>query len=197
MKRLTLALLFAAALFAPFPAHADDGMSDDAKQACEALLCLSTSKRPGECSPSIQRYFSIRCKNLSDTLDARRAFLNLCPSASQDDNMRRLVDDLTNGAGFCDAASLNARLRHTYRVDRDSPWITYIGNVMPTACHDMYDNGYTDLKEYLPRYVGVPLRGGYWVEPDQYDAALAAYNARIAAEDAAAKKKKDQQHNDR
>lgn len=195
MKRLVIALLFAVALFAPFPAHADDGMSDDAKQACEALLCLSTSKRPGECSASVQRYFSIHRKNLSDTLDARRAFLNLCPSASQDDNMKRLVDDLTNGAGFCDAASLNARLRHTYRVDKDSPWITYISNVLPTVCHEMYINSYTDL--YMPRYVGEPMRGGYWVEPDQYDAALAAYNARIAAEDEAAKRLKNYPNHER
>jgi len=30
----------------------------------------------------------------------------------------------------------------------------------------------------------VPERGGYWVDPAQYQQALAEYNARIAAEDA-------------
>ena len=36
-------------------------------------------------------------KKLKDTLKARRNFLNLCPAASQDDKMRQLVNDISNG----------------------------------------------------------------------------------------------------
>ena len=41
----------------------------------------------------------------------------------------------------------------------------------------------TDFSGTVPRYVGIPERGGYWVEARDYDRALAEYNARIKAED--------------
>ncbi|MDR2207460.1 MAG: hypothetical protein LBE22_00575 [Azoarcus sp.] len=37
----------------------------------------------------------------------------------------------------------------------------------------------------MPVYVGDPARGGFWVEPAQYQQALEKYNARIAQENAA------------
>ena len=48
MKFLTLLVLF---LF-PFAAQADNQeLSGDTKLACEAILCLSSGTRPGECGP--------------------------------------------------------------------------------------------------------------------------------------------------
>ena len=52
-------------------------LTGDTKLACEAILCLSSGTRPSECNPSIQRYFSIHRKRMSDTIKARRDFLNL------------------------------------------------------------------------------------------------------------------------
>ena len=59
-----------------------DVLTGDAKLACEALLCLPSAVRPSECTPSIQRYFSIRKKKWKNTLNARKAFLNLCPTSN-------------------------------------------------------------------------------------------------------------------
>ena len=85
------------------------------KLACEALLCLSSSSRPGECSPSLDHYFGIKKDKWSDTLDARKDFLNLCP-ASSEPGMPSLVNAIADGAGFCDAASLNRNIIPAYRV---------------------------------------------------------------------------------
>ncbi len=61
---------------------ADDDLNPlagDAKLACEAILCLSTEQRPGECTPALNRYFGINFKKPSDTARARRNFLDQCP----------------------------------------------------------------------------------------------------------------------
>jgi hypothetical protein len=44
---------------------------------------------------------------------------------------------------------------------------------------------YTDFTGTLPRYVGVPERGGHWAAPHDYVHAQRTYDARIRAEDAA------------
>lgn len=54
-------------------------LTGDTKLACEALLCLSSGTRPSECSPSLNRYFSIKEKKWKDTIKARADFLKLCP----------------------------------------------------------------------------------------------------------------------
>ncbi|MDR0576131.1 MAG: conjugal transfer protein TrbM [Candidatus Accumulibacter sp.] len=159
------------------PAHAE--FTGDVKLACEAILCLSTGQRPSECSPSIKRYFDIQKKKWSKTVSARRDFLNQCPEADADDNMRGLVNAIANGAGQCDAAALN--VSSFVQSDNES----YIANDYPTHCDALYSHAYTDLSQYIPRYVGAPSRGGYWVEAKDYDKAKAEYDARIAAEDAA------------
>ena len=38
-------------------------LSGDTKLACEAILCLSSGTRPGECGPALSRYFGISKKN--------------------------------------------------------------------------------------------------------------------------------------
>lgn len=85
------------------------------KLACEALLCLSSNVRPSECTPSLNHFFSITRKEWSDTLSARKAFLNLCP-ASSEVGMPELVDAIADGAGRCDAASLNRRRIPVFRL---------------------------------------------------------------------------------
>lgn len=165
------------------PAQAQEVLTGDTRLACEAILCLATGQRPSECAPSLSRYFSIQAKKWEDTLRGRIDFLNLCPASSMDSNMSKLVNDIGNGAGRCDAGSLNAT--NTVMSYSDSYILVYINNNMPSYCTSYTQNAYTDLKGTLPLYVGIPERGGFWVEPAQYNQALADYNARIAAEDAA------------
>ena len=79
MKFLTLLVLI---LF-PFAAQADNQeLSGDTKLACEAILCLSSGTRPGECGPSLSRYFGISHKKWKDTVKSRRNFLNQCPAGN-------------------------------------------------------------------------------------------------------------------
>ncbi|MGV8294568.1 TrbM/KikA/MpfK family conjugal transfer protein, partial [Pseudomonas aeruginosa] len=107
----SLVLIFVTTLLFGTFAHADDDVLEgDERLACEAILCLSTGKRPSECSPSISRYFGIKKKKLSDTLDARRDFLSLCPASSESDEMSSLVKALCRGAGRCDAEQLTRDL---------------------------------------------------------------------------------------
>lgn len=56
-----------------------DYLTGDVKYACEALMCLSTSDRPGECDPAIAKYLSIKKKKASQTAQARADFLAMCP----------------------------------------------------------------------------------------------------------------------
>lgn len=152
----------------------------DVKLACEALLCLSTGTRPDACIPSITRYFGISFKKFSDTMKGRIDFLNLCPAASMDANMRGLRDAIANGAGNCDYGSLNATL--TYRpIGRDELWIS---NQLPDYCAAYLNNRNTDLRSTAPRYVGIPERGGHWASAEQYENAMIDWRRRIAEEDA-------------
>lgn len=179
MKRLAITSALAAMFFTAAPAQADDLelFTGDVRLACEAILCLSSGTRPGECAPSINKYYSITARKLSDTIKKRKSFLNLCPAASQDEYMVSLVDAISNGAGRCDYASLNATLRVWHSQDE----VSYIKDTLPSYCVAYTGNSYTDIT--APRYVGKPERGGHWVEADKYDEALAAYNERIERED--------------
>ena len=163
------------------PATAQEALTGDTRLACEALLCLATGTRPSECTPSLTRYFSISFKKWSDTLRGRTDFLNLCPAVAMDSKMSTLVNDIGNGAGRCDAASMNAA-GMSWTGDSGP---SYISNAMPSYCTSYTANAYTDLKTAAASYVGVPERGGYWVDAANYEKALADYNTRIAAEDAA------------
>lgn len=74
--------LIATAIFSvsvPISASAQDVLTGDTKLACEAILCLAAPTRPGECASAIAKYFSISLRRFSQTLRARRNFLNLCP----------------------------------------------------------------------------------------------------------------------
>ena len=182
-KLLSLAALVVALGSTVSTATAQDVLTGDTRLACEAILCLSSGTRPGECSPSLSRYFGISHRKWSDTVRARLDFLNLCPVASQTPEMKSLVSAISRGAGRCDAQSLNSTLR-VWRGS-DSNGYTIISNTMPDYCAAYTGHAYTDFNTSgtLQRYVGTPERGGYWVETRDYDRALAEYNERIRRED--------------
>lgn len=139
--------LFCCASLAPFGAQANsDVLTGDTKLACEAILCLSTGSRPSECTPSIVRYFSINLRRFSATLDARRAFLNLCPSSSEPD-MPELVNAIVEGAGRCENDYLVPRL-NTYErcrgiYDPESTDCDEMLSSVPSYCQTYANNPYT------------------------------------------------------
>lgn len=149
-------------------AQAQEVLQGDEKLACEALLCLAASTRPSECIPPIRRYFSISYRRFSDTLRGRLNFLNLCPIVSLP-NMASFKDAIVNGAGRCDAAGIN-QASYVSTWDGES----YVANSMPSYCAAYYGNGLVQASP--PVYVGDPLQGGHWVDPQDYSQALQAYN---------------------
>ena len=177
-KNLIASAALAVAAFGAIPAtaSAQEILTGDTRLACEAILCLATGTQPSECTPSLRRYFSISYRKLSDTIRGRVNFLNLCPVANQTPQMSALVNAQANGAGRCDAASLNAVLRSWTGSDDG---MVYVSNQMPSYCTAYTTHAYTDFSGTVPRYVGIPERGGYWVEARDYDRALAEYNARL------------------
>ncbi len=176
-KVFTLAALVVALGSTTGPASAQEVLTGDTRLACEAVLCLSSGTRPSECSPSLERYFGIKKRKLSDTIKARANFLQLCPASSQTPAMQSLVTAISQGAGRCDAQSLNTTLQMWTGGDDGR---TYISDQIPDFCAAYMGNAYTDFNSSgtLPRYVGTPEQGGYWVEARDYDRALADYNAR-------------------
>lgn len=173
MKKILASLAASAAIFTSLPAQAGDVLTGDTKLACEAILCLSTGDQPHECAASIKRYFNIRHKKFHKTLEARRNFLNLCPS-SNESNMPGLIDVLVNGAGRCDAAELNRINRATYTKKiretggryADRSWITvevpYIRNAKPSYCSAYFEHSWTTAGDHV-KYVGEEKEGGRWV----------------------------------
>lgn len=149
-------------------------LTGDTKLACEATLCLSSGTRPGECGPSLSRYFGISKKKWKDTVKARRNFLNQCPVSSKP-GMPSLVESIVNGAGRCNASLLNSVLarRVTVRVCRENYryWeedachndiITVIDNALPSYCKSYSGHQYT--YGVGVRYVGDKMKGGRWVD---------------------------------
>lgn len=123
LSSMVAACLLAAALIAlPAPARCEQislnidttVLSGAQKLACEAILCLSSGKRPPECDPALNHYFGIKKKKLKDTLKARKNFLNMCPVVDSP-GMPDLVDAIVQGAEYCDAASLNKNKLWAYR----------------------------------------------------------------------------------
>lgn len=156
MKNKSVCFLLA---LLPLMSHADENiLTGDVALACEATLCLSSGTRPGECAPSLSRYFNINEKHWSDTVKARRNFLELCP-ASEEEGMPDLVKAISEGAGRCDAGHLNKTLYETKKVmecrgsgkDESCHPITYyrINNVLPKYCGSYINHEWTDLNSSL------------------------------------------------
>jgi len=171
------ALFAVAAALIPWAAHADS--TGDEKLACEAILCLSTGKPPHQCQPPLKRYYDIQKKKWSDTTKARRNFLNKCPTANEDNDMKALVSAISQGAGKCDVSSLNNNRLYIY----NDSYMPAVSNVLPSTCKTLFAHKNTDFVTTQAVYVGVPERGGFWVEPENYASALAKYKARIEEED--------------
>lgn len=183
-KILSLTILGGAAFIATSHSSAQQILEGDTRLACEAILCLASGTQPSECSPSIQRYFSIRHKKFSDTLKARNGFLNLCPVSQQTPQMSALVNSLAHGAGRCDASTLNTVLRQSSGGEFER---VTISNQMPGYCLVYFKHEYTNFQtaDVIPKYVGIPQRGGFWVESANFDLAMAQYKQKIQAEDEA------------
>ncbi len=180
-KLLTLAVAVAA-LSLPGQANSQEILTGDTRLACEAVLCLASGTRPSECTPSLSRYFSITARTLSNTIRKRRNFLKLCPTSNQTPEMASLISAQVNGAGRCDARSLNVSL-----VMWRSSWDggeRYISNRMPDYCAVYTGHAYTDFESSgtMPRYVGTQENGGFWAEAKDYERALAEYNTRLEVE---------------
>ncbi|WP_253861246.1 TrbM/KikA/MpfK family conjugal transfer protein [Achromobacter ruhlandii] len=175
MAFLLLAVSYSTALGT---AVAADVLTGDTRLACEAILCLSSGSRPSECSPSLSRYFGINKKKLSDTLSARHDFLSLCPASGDSKEMSDLVRAISQGAGRCDAVSLNSGLG-VWRGTTDDGY-PIISNKRPGYCNAYSSHEYTAFDNDLPRYVGTPEEQGYWVEAKDYDRELAKYEKELA-----------------
>jgi hypothetical protein len=169
MKKMFIPLVTGAALFASSFANAQDGeLTGDTRLACEAILCLSSGTRPGECAPSIRKYFSIHDKKPHKMIQKRKDFLNMCP-ASNEPNMPSLVNAIANGAGRCNAADLNRYGQYTYEVwegawrDRRKVRKTAYRNTKPSYCTAYFQHEWTVLSDTV-RYVGEEKNGGKWVD---------------------------------
>jgi hypothetical protein len=161
-----------------YSAHADGVLTGDPKLACETILCLSTGQRPSECTPPLERYFSINDRKFSDTLRDRLDFLHQCPVSNQSPAMSGLVDAIANGAGRCDASSLNTELMLWTNSDSST---VYIDNKMPDYCSSYMNNSMTDLQGQMPIYIGTPDQGGFWSSRADYAANLQRYQEQQAA----------------
>lgn len=169
MKRKFITLAMIGAL--SFNAVAEE-LSGDQSDACAAILCLSSGERPGECAAPLARYFGINRKKFQDTVNARKDFLSLCPISTSDPNMDSLENAIANGAGRCDAASLNASQSTVVYVDRctsgyigdfcEQVPVTVINPTLPDYCSAYNQHGYT-YQVGAATYVGNPMEGGQWV----------------------------------
>lgn len=158
--------------------HAEE-FTGDTKLACEALLCLAATQSPGECATALARYFSFKGKN---ALKNRLNFLNLCPTATESQEMEDLTSALVNGAGGqCDVKSLN-RMRSWQSTPRGEMQVV-ITDKMPTYCTTYYGNEIiaSSVDTDMPVYVGTPEMSGYWVAQKDYATALADYNRQLEA----------------
>ncbi|WP_051532297.1 TrbM/KikA/MpfK family conjugal transfer protein [Brackiella oedipodis] len=182
------------------------------KLACEAVLCLSSSVRPGECAPALSHYFGISFKRWSETVKARRKFLGQCPWQSGSEQlpdfiqtqiqMNSLMDVIAQGAGRCTPEFLNAHNTKTVFVKetvniggfgKDQEITTAKKIVLkskPAYCVDYDNHEYTVASDI--KYVGEPEKGGKWVLAQDYEQALAQYN-----EEQAQKAQQEKQKNER
>lgn len=133
-----------------------DVLTGDTKLSCEAILCLSSSKRPSECNPSIKRYFSISHKHWSDTVKARGNFLKLCPvgsDAEKDKEFTNLRDNIIKNLNSgCDLDQLNVenqkyiRDDNSYEYSSDYYYVYQINTSLSKSCKALASSSYTDIR---------------------------------------------------
>lgn len=144
------------------PKFVPDNLTGDTKLACEAILCLSSGTRPGECSPSLNRYFSIKAKKWKDTVKARRNFLKLCPvdgADVKDPKFANLRDEVLPNIDVrkCTPEYLNSMVaKQTKRIednsDRGYYRVSYfrINPELPNDCKIIMAHDYSNIK---PKYI--------------------------------------------
>ena len=177
MCSTALLVAFLVGALNPAPAQAQQ-LSDEESLACQAILCrggAALGVNPVQCVPSLKRFFSISFRFFIDTLRGRINFLRLCPISSRTPDMEAYIQAVANGAGRCDAASLNTEL---LIVTGGEYAVSYIDDHYPDYCVQYTSNKWLNIGGTTPKYVGKPLDGGYWVEAQNYDAAVADYLAR-------------------
>lgn len=168
----------AAILFAAPASTQAQVLSGTPRLACEAILCLSSSMRPGECNPALSHYFDIKKRKFSDTLKARLNFLNQCPDVTSTPNMGSLVRAISQGAGRCDAAALNSSLGRSHTDHYGRRW-REVSDKLPSYCRTYYQHELTDLTDVTPVYIGTVSTGGFWTEKKHYAAAVKQYEAAL------------------
>jgi hypothetical protein len=173
-----------AAIYAAFPVQAADlgEFTGDTKLSCEAMLCLSSGVRPGECSPALSRYFSITDEKKSKEIRKRLNFLNICPLVDPDQALTKLKSDIANGAGRCDTGSLNSSNReivsvYTCKIGNtttrnyltDQPQyeceqrnISVVSEKLPTYCVSYINHQYTTQLDV--KYSGEKINGARWID---------------------------------
>jgi|WetSurMetagenome_2_1015567.scaffolds.fasta_scaffold232053_3 hypothetical protein len=176
MKTINRTLsLFTVMLLIQNVVRADDTstLTGDQSDACSAIICLSTGQPPSECTPPLERYFSISYEDIEDTIQGREDFLSLCPSSNSTPEMAALTQAIANGAGRCDATSLNQELATT-SCNGDN-CTTTISASMPSYCSAYLTNSYTQLSSITPTYYMPPPvqncdsdNGCYMVQPPGY-----------------------------
>lgn len=144
-KKIVMAsILLSSSLFS------SDVLTGDTKLSCEAILCLSSSTRPNECSPSLSRYFSISHKHWSDTVKARGNFLKLCPvgsGAEKDREFTNLRDNIiVNLKTGCDLDQLNvAHSNYIYDGENTNAFLQISPN-LTKSCKALSSSSYTDIR---------------------------------------------------
>lgn len=159
MKKLILTLAISAGVASSsfaFEADLLTLLTGDTRLSCEAILCLSSSVKPGECQPSLNRFFSIKKKKWSDTLNARKAFLNLCPvgeAGESDMEFKKLRDDiLVYVSEPCNVEHLNSRIEYKTirkcgeRRCHDVPISARVNPKLPDSCRLLQTSKYTDIR---------------------------------------------------
>jgi hypothetical protein len=194
-KKLAAIAAFSFALISPVKAQATgvpgvvigQVLTGDTRLACEAILCLATGVQPAACTPSINRLYSIVLRNWSRTLSARKAFLGLCPTGSNDPLLASLRDNIAANAQRCSPSQLNmagGAERRTqdedglYQPGRGVSEYIPIPREMPFQCEAYFNHPYTH--NLRPVYIGQPEYGGYWTTPDKAAQAQADFDRRLA-----------------
>lgn len=118
------------------PLLAQQTFEGEKKQACEAVLCLSSGQKPQECMPSLKTYFSIKAVKPWKTLQLRKDFLKLCPSGGYEGKDEHL-EALVLGAEVCELPNLLAA------INTDHPPYT---TAIPEQCQTLINNQY--ITEY-------------------------------------------------
>lgn len=143
-------------------------LTGDTRLACEAILCLSSAYRPSECSPSLNRYFSIDDKKARKKIRKRKNFLNKCPAGdTANANLWvSLIDSISESAEICTADGLNQYTASTAYDTAGAIRYTYRSNQLPSFCTRYWDHEWTYFeKRHLPVYIGSPELRGFWSEP--------------------------------